>query len=178
MLIRFAAPVDAARSKSTQSLRLRICSFPLELQAPHHIRIRFQDILKYTGPLETHDTHRLLQTIVGCAIVADHCFWTTKRNAKDGASRTSRELGLQSAFQTYRSHLQETVMQAIVKMFPEPDELFASRSLAVRMSLTKDKDRENKEKDLGRKLSAIVLNNRQLPGQLQPNLQGTSGSTT
>ncbi|KAG8994812.1 hypothetical protein FRB94_009645 [Tulasnella sp. JGI-2019a] len=55
-------------------------------------------------------------------------------------------------------------MQAIVEAFPEPDAPVANRSLAVKLGIAKDTEkekREEKEKDISDKLSVIVRDHRQ-----------------
>ncbi|KAG9024186.1 hypothetical protein FRB95_011970 [Tulasnella sp. JGI-2019a] len=135
----------------------------------------FNRNIPYTGPLEVLLFQQSLQILAGTAIVADYCFWTMDRDAKDEdiGYKVNLDDGLQSAIQTYRSQRQEAVMEAIVEDFPEPDVL--SLSVVSRLKLDLGKGRNKKESDLSERMLQLVLKYR-LPIPPQPVSQEASGS--
>ncbi|KAG8860344.1 hypothetical protein FRB96_003993 [Tulasnella sp. 330] len=125
---------------------------------------RFMEAVHYTGPTKLFPSQDLLQTIAGCAIVADHCFWMTERtdNVKLlPIPKENLEIGLQTALQAYKSHHQ-SIVDAVVEAFPEKDTL--SVPLMERINL---KPKDPRVKELSGKLIRLVLTHH-MPRKLPP----------
>ncbi|KAG8888889.1 hypothetical protein FRB98_006554 [Tulasnella sp. 332] len=125
---------------------------------------RFMEAVHYTGPTKLFPSQDLLQTIAGCAIVADHCFWMTERtdNVKLlPIPKENLEIGLQTALQAYKSHHQ-SIVDAVVEAFPEKDTL--SVPLMERITL---KPKDPRVKELSGKLIRLVLTHH-MPRKLPP----------
>ncbi|KAG8883066.1 hypothetical protein FRB98_003332 [Tulasnella sp. 332] len=128
--------------------------------------------LRYAVPdaikllLETRDQK------ASCALVADHCFWITDRDANDRTSSGSIQRGLKLAMKAYRDDRQEAVMGAVVEAFPGADSLSLQ---SFRKGKHAAAARETKESELSEKLLAVVMQYR-LSKKLQPAPQDPSPS--
>ncbi|KAG9002174.1 hypothetical protein FRB95_012600 [Tulasnella sp. JGI-2019a] len=123
------------------------------------------DAVRHPGQLPI--AQESLQIIAGCAIVADHCFWTTDRDDEMKYSLTTREevdTAFRTAIQEYRSRRQEAIFNDISEVFVQADILSLSFKEKVNLSKTRDK----KAKELSEKLITVVKRHRLPKGAQRP----------